>query len=185
MLNSLSVEVHYVEQRNWSFRCYSQDFEYLCPIAMMVAAPNRANLEQMFRYYPSLRTEAVSHDRALATLREACRTVYEKLLNSPRFQALPVPSDGGADARRYFAEYVINGHRDLPSYFSLAEFWKTNGVEYLELRSDPSLTQSFKSLDTHGNSFKLALLTLTTNVEQLQQRIADEAGLAPTDPSIS
>lgn len=185
MLNVLSVELQFVERRNWSFRCDSQDFEYLCPIAMMVAVPNSSNLAQVFRYYPSLRDKAASHDRELTALRKACRTVYGNLIHSPRFQGLPVPSDGGADNRKYFAEYVINGLRDLLSYYSFADFWKTNGAEYLKLRSDPSLDHWFESLDTRGNSFKRALLTLTRSVKQLQERIADEAGLAPTDPSIS
>lgn len=49
MLSALDVELESMSRQNWSFRCDSQDFEYLWSTAMMVGAPNRANEEQVFR----------------------------------------------------------------------------------------------------------------------------------------
>ena len=184
MLSALDVGLPFVERRNWSFRCDSQDFEYLWSTAMMIAAPHSANAEQVFRYYPPLRVRAQSYDRSLAELREACGAAYDKLMHSPRFLALPVPNDASA-ARKYFAEYVINGLRDLLSYYSFADFWRSCGNEYLALRSDTSLAPSFASLDAKGDSFRQELIGLRRSVKQLQERIADEAGLAPVDPSIA
>lgn len=185
MLTALDVELQFVERGNWSFRCDSQDFEYLCPTALMVAAPHRANAEQVYRYYPSLRAKAASHDRALGALRNACRAVYDKLVHSTSFLALPEPEDGGLDKRKYFAEYVINGLRDLHSYYTFADFWKTQGGEYLKVRSEPALAASFRSLEALGDSFRRELVALRRSVKELQERIADEAGLAPADPAIT
>ncbi len=185
MLRALDVELEFVKRRNWSFRCDSQDFEYLWPTTMMIAVPHHANAEQVFRYYPSVRTNAASHDRALAALRDSCRAAYEKLTRSASFSRLPVPSDEGPDARKYFAEYTINGLRDLLSYYSLHDFWKARGDEYLNLRSDPSLAPSFKSLETLGNSLRKEVVALRKSVKQLQEGIADEAGLAPVDPALT
>ena len=184
VLSALDVELQFVERRNWSFRCDSQDFEYLLPTEMMVAAPHRANAEQVFRYYPSLGTKAASHDRTLAALRDACRAAYDKLTHSARFLELSVPANGRPEDRRYFAEYVINNLRDLLSYYSFADFWKAHGGEYLQLRSEPSLAPSFKLLEARGDSFRRELVAFIRTVKELQERSADEAGLAPVDPSL-
>lgn len=184
MLRALDVEQEFVERGNWSFRCDSQDFEYLWPTRLMIATPHHANAEQVFRYYPSLRTNAASHDRALAALRDSCRAAYDKLMTSARFLQPPVPSEK-PDARKYFAEYVINGLRDLPSHYVFADFWKAHGGEYLNLRQDPSLARSFGSIRTRGDSFHPAVVALRGGVKQLQERIADEAGLAPVDPGLT
>lgn len=184
MLRALDIELQFVERRNWSFRCDSQDFEYLCPTPMMVAMPHHANAEQVFRYYPSLRPKAASHDRALAALRDACRVAYESLTHSPRFQALPMPADARPEDRKYFAEYMINGLRDLLSHYSFADFWKAHGGEYLELRSEPSLAPSFEVLEQHGSSFRREVVGLRRSVKEVQEHSADEAGLPPVDPSL-
>lgn len=182
--NSLTIELHFTTRGSWSFRYETQDFEYLSPISKMIAAPYSANLEQVFRYYPSLQAEAALHDNTLDALRQACRTAYEKVTRSPGFQNLPVPIDPvGPDSRRYLAEYVINRYRDLPSHYILADFWRTHGTQYLSLRRDPTLTKWFKSIDERGFSFRRALVRLSKNIRRLQERIADEAGLPPSGPA--
>jgi hypothetical protein len=184
MLRGLDVELEFVERHNWSFRCDSQDFEYLWPTAMMIAVPHHADAEQVFRYHPSVRTSAASHDRALAELRESCQKAYEKLMQSPSFSKLGLPDGDQAAARRYFSEYVINGLRDLPSHYIFSDFWKAHGGEYLSLRSDPSLAPYFKLLDAHGDSLRRDVVALRRTVKKLQESIADEAGLAPVDPAL-
>jgi len=184
MLRALDIELDFVERRNWSFRCDSQDFEYLWPTAMMVAMPHHANAEQMFRYYPTLRAKAESHDRALDALRDACRAAYAKLIDAPSFLTLPVADNARPEDRKYFAEYVINGLRDLLPHYSFADFWKAHGGEYLHLRMEPSLAPSFQLLEERGHLFRRELVPLREAVKALQQRSADEAGVAPVDPSL-
>jgi len=184
MLRALDVELEFASRHNWSFRCDSQDFEYLWPTSMMVGAPHHANKEQVFRYYPSLRTNATSHDRALAALRDSCQVAYKNLIQSARFQQLPMPADAQPDPRKYFAEYVVNGVRELPSHYTFADFWKAYGLEYLELRSEPSLVSSFRSLEASGESFRKRVVALRQSVKQLQEYIADQAGLPPVDPTL-
>jgi len=182
--NSLTIELHFTARGTWSFRCDTQDFEYLSSISKMIAAPYSANLEQVFRYYPSLQAQAAAHDRTLDGLRQACRVAYAKLTRSPRFRKLPGPPDSvGPDNRRYLAEYVINRYRDLPSHYVLAEFWKNHGAEYLKVRRDSTLAKWFKSIDEHGFSFRRALVKFSKNVRTLQESISDQAGLAPSTPT--
>ena len=124
MLRALDVELEFVSRGNWSFRCESQEFEYLEPTAMMVGFPHRANAEQVFRYFPSLHKSTGAHDDALGELRATCQAAYEALLASPQFQSLPVPPESREENRKYFAEYVVNGSRDLPGHYTFADFWR-------------------------------------------------------------
>lgn len=184
LLRALDVELTFVSQRNWSFRCESRDFEYLWPTAMMVGFPHRANAEQVFRYFPTLQKSTTAHDNALGELRAKCQAGYEALLASPDFQSLPVPPDSRAEERKYFAEYVVNGIRDLPAHYAFADFWRAAGIEYLSLRTHPTLRALFQSLDSAGESFEKHAITLRKDVKVLQENLADEAGLPPVpDPS--
>jgi hypothetical protein len=101
------------------------------------------------------------------------------LLESPQFHALPVPPNSRPEDRNYFAEYVVNGVRDLPSHYAFADFWKAAGIEYLNLRVHPSLRASFRSLEGTGEAFKGHVSTLREGVKTLQERMADRAGLPP------
>lgn len=179
MQRALDVELSFLSKRNWSFRCESQDFEYLWPTPMMVGFPHRANTEQVFRYYPSLSSKTASHDTTLTVLRDQCRALYNALLQSAQFQELPMPPDARPEDRRYFAEYVINGIRDLPSHYAFSEFWKDAGVRYMKLRSDPVLRSSFDSLTASGETLETQVTALQQEVKSLQERLADSAGLPP------
>lgn len=194
MRRALDVEADFVGRRNWSFRADSQDFEYLWPSAMMVAAPHRANAEQVFRYYPSLRQRTASHDAALTKLRDACRATFQTLIQSPAFQNLPMPNEQHLepaleralpDARKYFAEYVINGLRDVPSHYVFADFWRAHGRQYLDLRTNPSLVSFFSTVETAGRTLQQNVDGLGRDVKKLQELLADKAGLPVVDPELA
>lgn len=184
MLRALDIEVSFLSQRNWSFRCESLDFEYLWPTGMMVAFPHRATTEQVFRYYPTLGAKTAAHDSTLTELRDQCRALYTAVLQSPQLQELPMPADARPEDRRYFVEYVINGIRDLPAHYAFSEFWKGAGAQYLKLRSDPAMRPSFDSLIATGEALETQANALRNEVKGLQERLADSAGLPPV-PGIS
>ncbi len=95
-----------------------------------------------------------------------------------------MPLDARPEDRRYFAEYVINGIRDLSPHYSFSEFWKEAGAQYMKLRSDPALRPSFDSLTATGKLLETQASALRQEVKSLQERLADSAGLPPV-PDIS
>src|SRR5438093_147614 len=113
MASALAVEERWASRGNWSFRSHTQDFEFLWPIHKMVAAPYLPNLEQLLRYEDALKKLAQGHDRALDRLRTASRAAYDRLLQNERFRALAASTSVPEGEHRYFAEYVVNGLRDL------------------------------------------------------------------------
>lgn len=183
MANALVVERQRVGQANWSFRCETQDFEFLWPVAKTVAAPYFPNLEQLLRYRPELGKLASTHDRALDHLRLAARHAYDSLIGDHRFQTLAATWAPAQGTHRYFAEYVVNGIRDLPSYHDAHDIWTQTGRAFLDLRNDPAIRPSFEALDTAGKEFSNAVSLLLKAVAALQVELSDKYKLPPVDPT--
>jgi len=179
---ALTVEQHRVSAANWSFRCHTQDFEFLRPINMMVAVPYLPNLEQLFRHQNELKQLADAHDRALDNLRSVARNAYDHLIRNERFRALASSTSAPEPDHRSFAEYVVNGLRDLESYYSLHELWSLEGAKFLSLREDPAMARDFRALEASGRDFATTVNVLESTVSALQIELADAYRLPPVDP---
>jgi hypothetical protein len=183
MASALAVEQHRVTSRNWSFRCETQDFEFLWPIEKMVAAVHEPNLQQLLRYRPELKKLTHHHDRSLAGLRTTARAAYDRLLQNERFLVLASSTSISEHERRYLAEYVVNGLRDLGSYYTFQELWAREGGKFLELREDPALGSEFAALEAAGGSLSKCVNSLLRAVRALQEEFADSYKLPPVDPT--
>lgn len=181
--SALAVEKQRVTSSNWSFRCETQDFEFLWPTAKMVAVPYLANLEQLLRYRTGLKKLAVAHDAALATLRTAATRAYERVMQDARFRQLAASNALEVGDSRYAAEYIVNGVRDLASHFVHQEMWNREGARFLALRENPALIHEFRSLEASGRDFGASVGAFLSAVNALQTELADTYKLAPVEPS--
>lgn len=182
-VGALTVERQRAAQGNWSFRCETQDFEFLWPIDRMISVQYAANLEQLLRYRADLQALARDHDIRLDALRAVARSTYDRLRQHQGFHALASASGSSERDQGYFAEYVINGLRDLPSYYTTHEFWTREGAKFLDLRRDSALQADFASLDEAGRKFLGSLTGLLDALKRLQVELADRYKLPPVDPS--
>ena len=181
LASALAVEQHRTASRNWSFRCETQDFEFLWPVEKMVGVPYSANLHQLLRYRSELKRLADGHDRKLDDLRSAARLACDRVLRNERFRRLASSSGVSDPDQRHFAEYVVNGLRGLASYHTFHEYWGREGERFLSLREDPSLVSEFRALEENGRSFSKSVNELTTVVESLQIELADAYKLPPIE----
>lgn len=185
MESALSVECERAARASWSFKASQQDFEYLWPVEAMVAAPHLPNLQQYLRFRDRVRLLVVNHDASLDRLREACHVCFDKLISDQEFRALAAkasePQQGATsdDDHRYFAEYVVNGWRDLPNNYTYASFWKLHGEAFLVLRERPRLSVSFAVLYEAGAAFLRAAEALWKCIRDEQAELADTFGLPP------
>ncbi len=183
MVSALTVERQRVTRGNWSFRCETQDFEFLWPVDRMISVQCEANLEQLLRYRAELQALIRDHDIRLDALRTVARRTFDRLRQYRGFHALASASGASERDQCYFAEYVINGLRDLPSYHTTHEFWTREGAQFLDLRREPALQADFASLDEAGRTFLGSLTGLLDALKRLQVELADRYKLPPVDPS--
>ena len=181
--SALAVEQDRSSRGNWSFRCVTRDFEFLWPVPMMVAIPYLPNLEQLMRYRDDFKELAQAHDGALDELRVAARVVSDRTLQSERFRTLAASWSTAERDREYFAEYIVNGLRDLASHYVHHELWTRQGATFLGLREDPALTNEFRSLEATGQKFLKCVTSMLATVNRLQVELADSYQLPPVDPS--
>lgn len=180
MADALAVEQDRLLRESWSFRCSTQDFEFLWPVHKMVAVSYAPNLEQLLRYHSDIGKRVQAHDRALANLRSAARNAYQRLRHSDRFLART------AGLREedvpYLAEYAVNGIRELDSFYVHHDMWKRDGAEFLGLRDTPPLAEHFEQLKKAGREFAKAVDGLRKLVLELQVELADKYKLPPVEP---
>ena len=179
---SLAVERDRVARRNWSFRGEAHDFEFLSPIRKMVAVQYSANLDQFVRHHPTVRNLVDAHDRALDDLRVATRSAYDRFVQSEAFRSLARGVHADNKEWNFLAEYVVNGLRDLASYYSLQELWNREAVRFLALREEPTLAPAFRALDEAGRAFQPRVESLSSEIAALQAALADAYKLPPVDP---
>lgn len=182
LVGALRVETERAAQGGWSFRSTTQDFEFLWPTDRVVSEFYRANLEQFWRYHPAMRRVAAKHDEALTKLRQACRNAFERLTQSEDFGRLAAATGSRPEEWQFFAQYVVNGVRDLDSYVSSAELWRQKGAEFLALRERPALAESFQAVSETGSAFHIHARSLLRELEKAQRDLADEFQLPPVDP---
>ncbi|MFH0902621.1 MAG: hypothetical protein V2A73_18480 [Pseudomonadota bacterium] len=185
MVDALHVEARRIQSDNWSFRHYSKDFEFLWPTEKMVAAPFQPNLVQFLRHYPDMASLVRAHDDRVKSLRSACIAAYDVLLQDTGFLRLArVATHGDSDDIRYFAEYTINGIRELPQNYATHEAWNSSANKFLARREAASLKPKFIEVKTLGHDLCEAITSLLDNLVETQQRLADEYGLPPVDPNM-
>jgi hypothetical protein len=186
LARALAVEQHRAASENWSFRCDTQDFEFLWPIDKMIAVSYAPNLHQLFRYRSDVKALADGHDHALHNLRSRARAAYDRLRRNERFRTLasstPVSEKVSEPEQKYLAEYVVNGLRDLLSYWGFHEIWSREGGKFLALREDPTLVNEFRSLQASGREFSNSVTALLRIVGALQIDLADSYKLPPVEP---
>ncbi|MGZ3459794.1 MAG: hypothetical protein ACXU86_14965 [Archangium sp.] len=181
MATELETSAEVLARGSWSFRCSRGDFEYLQPTARMLAPRFRPNFEQLCRFHPEFKAIAEEHDAALDRLRQACQAAYARLMESEPFQRLASELEEPSN-RKYLAEYVINGVKELGWDYPLREFWVKRGMEFLALRQAPGLEESFKALEDAGGRYRQQHRALHEAVDRLQEELADRFGLPPVDP---
>jgi hypothetical protein len=139
----------------------------------MVSVQYLPNLEQLLRYRTDLEKLVAAHDTGLTNLLSAANRAYDRLIRSEQFQTLATSSAVADSDRKYLAEYVVNGLRDLSSYYVHHEVWTREGGRFLDLRDAPDLRQEFRSLDETGRDSSMGVKKLRTAVSNLQSELAD------------
>jgi hypothetical protein len=142
IVEGLQREVKLLDSGNLSWRFYSQRCEFIRPVGEYVDGNQEPNCSDFLVENPKYSQRFESHDTSLDAVNNSASALFGALIANPQFliavessyQAYekarqrdplaPDLSDMRDDKTKYAAEYLINGYRELPSYYSLAKFWK-------------------------------------------------------------
>lgn len=183
MIRALTVETDALSAKNPTFRAHSLDFEFLWGSESMLSHPHLPNLKLFYYFFPEIQKAAARHDVCIGQLRDACAAAFEQLLKTGEF--LTLVGDRTSSERRSLAEYVVDGHDELPDFYSLCHVWNSQASAYLALRKIPALSPLFEAVNQAALELQKAVAKLVSQLQQLQMKLAIDHGLAPVDPALS
>jgi hypothetical protein len=150
LLSWLGREQELLAAKNWTWRFKPAGLEAVRHLSAYVDA--RPNWEQFEQLHPQVGRIAEIHDRKVDALAQECGRFHRALVANAAylelFSRITSPEslrELGQDRQDVFgaypesdwpaliAEYVINGTRELPSYYTTARLWNRHREQLLEL----------------------------------------------------
>lgn|SRR5574337_399700 len=165
LLESLPLEISFLQSGNTTWRYYSGRPEYLRPIEGYLTPQGRFILIDFCRANRDAKKRLTRHDRLLEYLIGAAVAAHASLMNREdfvrrarerlgEFRQIASGGDypGGAilevDFPKLVAERVVNSIKEVPPHYSDAKFWERHGAEFLDFGSGPE----FERLRTARNT---------------------------------
>ena len=150
LLDGLDIEASFLAKRNWTFRRYNGDLEFIRPTLAIVGYRNRPNWEDFTASNPKTKEKIESRNSQREELRRACATALDNLIKDLLFedevkQILgTVEAESPGETNRLFGnvspyeaigELLMNNLEELPQHYGLHKFWSRFGKELLPLRA--------------------------------------------------
>lgn len=152
LLEWLDREQQLLAEKNWTWRFRPGTLEAIREVRAYVDRDAWPNLQQFGQLYPGIKRAEEAHDSQVAALKQNCQRLHktlrasEDLLNIFRqvtsAESLRVI---GKELRDLFGaypesdyldlavEYVVNGTKDLPSYYTTAPLWNRHRDEFIAI----------------------------------------------------
>ena len=158
LLEALKIELNFLSRRNWTFRPYNQELQFIRPLDSYVEFQSRPNWEDFVASNPSTRQKMETRDRKRDELRKACQAAFRHLDDLTEFRQkasdclsrfrADSPSAGYAGGatpednfHRLVAERVINNIVDVPHHDTDHGFWARFRDELIKFRKGPTFEQ--------------------------------------------
>jgi len=200
LLNGLEIEKSFLARKNWTFRRYNRDLEFIRPVRALVDFQSRPNLDDFVTSNPTARGRLDDRDARREDLRKACNAAFEALVSVVDFQrkvseclntfvketARDPASIFNPNIKPYegVAEIIINNVAELPDHYGPHQFWSRFRDELMPFRRG----QSFQHADRAGAELDRSDQVLSAVLTKLRSNLAKEYDIpwAPySDESLS
>jgi hypothetical protein len=186
LLEALKTEDFFLLKRNWTFRRYNRDLEFILPIAALVDYQSRPNWEDFISSNPEIKERVQGRDACRETLKKACGDAFDFLVAIPGFRRRVEESieTFGADAapvagelvhpnvkpHEVIAELVVNNIVELPSHYGLYRFWSMFNHELMPFR----VGEQFDRADEAGIELRKSNDELAAELTSARSALAAE-----------
>ena len=184
LIEALKVEKSFLKDKNWTWRYYTKNLEFIIPLEKYVDSASFPNFEDFLKANPQMERKRKKHEALREALSENCRIAFSHLLALEAFQdkvksALSIyarenPAEGypgGAvlekDFDKIIAQYIINSIKELSDRYSTSKFWSRFRDEFLQFRTG----EVFERLDACGEQFENEDERLLTTLENLRSNL--------------
>ena len=186
VLNGLEIEESFLAKRNWTFRRYNKDLEFIRPIRAFVDYQSRPNWDDFVTTNPAVRGSVEDREARREELRKACNTAFADLVKVTDFQRKvsecldAFVKETRAQRSSIFhpdvepheavAEIIVNNVAQLPDHYGPHGFWSRFGGELMEFRQGPR----FEEADRAGDELKRSNENLSAKFSKLRSDLGAE-----------
>jgi hypothetical protein len=151
-LRSLSVEQKQLSNKSWTWQFMPGRLESVRHVSQMIPAAYAPNLEQFRKYHPLIDENITFHDGQVAQLSVACKKLESAILESGELREVfaRITTDealseigknlgdmfpGAEESERlgWIAQEIINGSREIPSYFMHSPLWNRRRDDFMRV----------------------------------------------------
>lgn len=201
VLNGLSVELDYLNKKNWTWQAVPGRLESIRPIDQMVPAGYQPNLRQFEKYHSIIKESIGFHDEAVAVLFVVCKNLARVILDSrvlkPILDELTTDAalaelgktkddlffGGGIDEdqkQEWIAQEIINGTTSLPSYIGHSPLWNKHRDRFLEALNHPEIHEAYGLAEHAGED----LLKKAGRLSELLTEARDDLSIQNDVPPV-
>jgi hypothetical protein len=187
LIRALTTEADVLARGNLTWKIEVQRFASLVPIREHLMEEVHPNLEQMLSLHPEFNAPIAEHDRLLAPLAEACLRLQKALLESGALREAvgrveTIQSEEAAEfSREAIAEYIINGVRKLPDYYTLAKIWNQRRDEFMAALKEPDVSRARHATTEAARAFEAAVFGLIGKLKAFRNELSLSKGVPIVD----
>jgi hypothetical protein len=186
LLEGLRTEASFLERRNWTFRGYNRDLEYIRPLEAYLDYQSRPNWDDFSASNPQVKQPVEERRERREILRRACDTAFENLAMNTNFRRkvtecleefekeTPGSRDrifqGNVTPHEGVAEIIVNNVVELPVHYGPHRFWARFGDELMKFRHGPA----FQEADRAGVELKKSNDRLSAELIKVRSTLAAE-----------
>ena len=186
LLDGLRIEASFLARRNWTFRRYNRNLEFIRPMQAFVAYQSRPNWDDLMTSNPPVRASVDEREARREDLRKACNAAFEELIEVQEFQSKvseylnAFVKESGEIAASIFnpkiepyegvAEIIVNNVVELPDHYGPHLFWSRFRDDLIQFRRGPK----FEYADQAGLKLQRSNDDLSAELIRLRSDLAAE-----------
>ncbi len=183
----LEIEAAFLARKNWTFRPYKKELEFIRPLESYIEFQCRPNWEDFIASNPAIKQQAAAREPKREQLRKKCEAALAHLDALAAFRnkageclrryktERPQASWPGEPApeeqfHRAVAERVINNIQEVLPHYSDSEFWAMFREDLMQFRQG----EIFESLDEAGLELGKSNNDLSAALAKVREELAAE-----------
>jgi hypothetical protein len=186
LLEGLRIEASFLGRRNWTFRRYNRDLEFIRPILAFVDYQSRPNWVDFVTSNPAIRKPVEDREARREELRKACNAAFEELARVKDFrqkvkECLDAfakeaperdvsPFHPNVEPHEGVAEIIVNNITELPYHYGPHRFWSRFRDDLMQFRRGPT----FENADRAGVELERSNDNLSAELTKLRSELGAE-----------
>ena len=181
IIEALKIEKSFLKDKNWTWRYYTKNLEFILPLEGYVDSASIPNFEDFFNTNLKIERKRKKREDLRAALTENCQIAFKYLTELEDFRdnvksSLSMYGEypGGAvtekDFHKLIAQYIINDTKEMPQHYTTSQFWSKFGNEFLEFRTG----EKFEELDASGKQLEVEDERFLITLENLRSVLCEK-----------